>query len=100
MYYTGLDPRTMKPIYVPKTPHEKELQRALLQWKRPEKRRLVLEALHREGREDLIGHGPDCLVQPDREYLLSRRAAAQGGPDRRLAAGERPAARRRGRKKR
>ncbi|MCF0123396.1 MAG: YgiQ family radical SAM protein [Ruminiclostridium sp.] len=66
MYYTGLDPRTMKSVYVPKSPHEKELQRALLQWKRPEKRRLVMEALHRAGREDLIGYGPDCLLRPIR----------------------------------
>ena len=66
MYYTGLDPRTMEPIYVPKSPHEKELQRALLQWKRPEKRRLIMEALHKAGREDLIGYGPDCLLRPSR----------------------------------
>ena len=66
MYYTGLDPRTMKEVYVPKNPHEKELQRALLQWKRPEKRRLVMEALHKAGREDLIGYGPDCLLRPIR----------------------------------
>ena len=66
MYYTGLDPRTMKEVYVPKNPHEKELQRALLQWKRPEKRRLVMEALHKAGREDLIGYGPDCLLRPVR----------------------------------
>ena len=66
MYYTGMDPRTMQPIYVPKSPHEKELQRALLQWKRPEKRRLVMEALHKAGREDLIGYGPDCLLRPMR----------------------------------
>ena len=64
MYYTGLDPRTMEPVYVPRNPHEKELQRALLQWKRPEKRRLVMEALHKAGREDLIGYGPDCLLRP------------------------------------
>jgi hypothetical protein len=51
---------------VPKNPHEKELQRALLQWKRPEKRRLVMEALHKAGREDLIGYGPDCLLRPIR----------------------------------
>ena len=100
MFYTGLDPWTMQPVYVPTDPYEKKLQRTLLQYWKPENRRLVIEALVRAGREDLIGHGPDCLVQPDREYLLSRRAAAQGGPDRRLAAGERPAARRRGRKKR
>ncbi len=65
MYYTGLDPRTMKPVYVAKTPREKELQRALLQWKRPEKRRLVIEALREAGREDLIGFGKNCLVRPD-----------------------------------
>ena len=100
MFYTGLDPWTRQPGYVPTDPYEKKLQRTLLQYWKPENRRLVIEALVRAGREDLIGHGPDCLVQPDREYLLSRRAAAQGGPDRRLAAGERPAARRRGRKKR
>ncbi len=66
MYYTGLDPRTMEPIYVPKNPHEKELQRALLQWKRPEKRRLIMEALHKAGRTDLLGYGPDCLLRPAR----------------------------------
>lgn len=66
MYYTDLDPRTMQPVYVPKSAHEKELQRALLQWKRPEKRRLVMEALHREGREDLIGYAPNCLLRPIR----------------------------------
>ena len=66
MYYTGLDPRTMEPVYVPRSPHEKELQRALLQWKRPEKRRLVMEALHKAGRGDLVGYGPDCLLRPVR----------------------------------
>ena len=66
MYYTGIDPRTMEEIYVPRSPHEKELQRALLQWKRPEKRRLIMEALHRAGRTDLIGYGPDCLLRPNR----------------------------------
>ena len=49
-----------------KTPHEKALQRALLQWKRPDKRKLVIEALKAAGREDLIGYGPECLVRPDR----------------------------------
>ncbi len=66
MYYTGLDPRTMEPVHIPKSPHEKELQRALLQWKRPEKRRLIMEALHKAGREDLIGYGPNCLLRPSR----------------------------------
>ena len=64
MYYTGIDPTTMKPVYVAKTYHEKELQRALLQWKRPDKHALVVEALKAAGREDLIGFGPECLVRP------------------------------------
>ena len=92
MYYTGLDPRTMKPIYVPKTPHEKELQRALLQWKRPEKRRLVLEALHREGREDLIGYGPDCLLRPNRPGKPEAAQAAKSGkPGKTQGRGKAPA---------
>ena len=62
MYYTGLDPRTMEPVYVAKDPHEKAMQRALLQWKNPKNRALVLEALRKAGREDLIGHGKHCLV--------------------------------------
>ena len=66
MYYTGIDPMTMKKVYVAKTPHEKAMQRALLQWKRPDKRRLVIAALKEAGREDLIGYGPECLVRPDR----------------------------------
>ena len=65
MYYTGLDPITMKPVYVAKSPHDKAMQRALLQWKRPDKRKLVIEALKEAGREDLIGYGPKCLVRPD-----------------------------------
>ena len=66
MWYTGLDPRTMKPVFVPKTPHDKALQRALMQWRKPQNRKLVLEALHKTGREDLIGYGKHCLVRPDR----------------------------------
>ena len=65
MYYTGIDPRTGKKVYVARDYHEKELQRALLQWTRPEKRALVLEALRKAGREDLIGYGKQCLVRPD-----------------------------------
>lgn len=64
MYYTGLDPRTMKPVYVARNPHEKAMQRALIQYRRPENYELVKEALLREGREDLIGFGPDCLIPP------------------------------------
>ena len=66
MYHTGIDPRTMKPVYVPRSPREKAMQRALLQWRRPENRRLVLEALRQAGREDLIGYDKRCLVPPER----------------------------------
>ncbi|MBS1418873.1 MAG: YgiQ family radical SAM protein [Clostridia bacterium] len=66
MYYTGIDPMTMQPVYVAKNFHDKAMQRALLQWKRPDKRKLVIEALKEAGREDLIGFGPGCLVRPDR----------------------------------
>lgn len=66
MYYTSLDPRTMEQIYVARTPEEKRLQRALLQWRRPENRWAVLAALKKLGREDLIGYGPDCLIRPDK----------------------------------
>ena len=64
MYYTGLDPRTMRPVYVPRDPQEKAMQRALMQYRRPQNRTLVHEALRRAGREDLIGYGPHCLVAP------------------------------------
>jgi hypothetical protein len=66
MYYTEIDPRTMKPVYVAKTPHDKAMQRALLQWARPDKRKLVIQALHEAGRTDLIGFGRECLVRPER----------------------------------
>ena len=65
MYYTGLDPRTMTAVYVPKDPHEKEMQRALIQYRNPVNRVLVREALLKAGREDLIGYGPKCLLRPD-----------------------------------
>ena len=65
MYYTGLDPRTMTAVYVPKDPHEKEMQRALIQYRNPANRVLVREALLKAGREDLIGYGPKCLLRPD-----------------------------------
>ncbi|MCD8241942.1 MAG: YgiQ family radical SAM protein, partial [Lachnospiraceae bacterium] len=65
MYYTGLDPRSMQPVYVPKDPHEKEMQRALIQYRNPKNRALVVEALKKAGREDLIGYGPKCLIRPE-----------------------------------
>lgn len=65
MFYTELDPYTMEPVYVPKTPEEKAMQRALLQYFQPKNKPLVLAALKKAGRRDLIGTGPDCLVTPD-----------------------------------
>ncbi len=64
MYYTGINPLNMKPVYVATDYHEKQLQRALLQYNRPQNADLVREALTRVGREDLIGYGPECLVRP------------------------------------
>jgi len=64
MFYTGLDPRTMKKVYVPKSNAEKATQRALLQFKNPKNYDLVYNALVSAGREDLIGYGPKCLIRP------------------------------------
>ena len=64
MYYTGIHPMTGKAVYVTTDYHEKQLQRALLQYKKPENANLVREALRLAGREDLIGNGPECLIRP------------------------------------
>ena len=64
MYYTGLDPRTMQPVYVARDPHEKAMQRALIQYRDPKNYALVHEALTLCHREDLIGTGPKCLIRP------------------------------------
>ena len=64
MFYTGLDPFTMKPVYVPKSFKEKAMQRALLQFKNPDNYKLVYEALTTAGRRDLIGYSPHCLIRP------------------------------------
>ena len=64
MFYTGVDPLTMKKIYVPKDPHEKAMQRALIQYRDPRNRALVEEALKKAGREDLIGYESKCLIRP------------------------------------
>jgi hypothetical protein len=63
MYYTGLDPRTMEKVYVPTDPHEKAMQRALIQYRNPKNYYLVREALLAAHREDLIGSGPKCLIR-------------------------------------
>lgn len=64
MFYTGLDPYTMEPVYVPRTAEEKAMQRALLQYFKPQNRELVEKALRIAKRTDLIGHGKDCLIPP------------------------------------
>lgn len=66
MYYTGLDPRTMEKVYVPTNPHEKAMQRALIQYRNPKNYALVHEALVKAGREDLIGYEKTCLIRPMR----------------------------------
>ena len=64
IYYTGLDPRTMEPVYVPKDPHEKAMQRALIQYRMPQNYNLVLEALKKTNRMDLFGHDKKALIRP------------------------------------
>ena len=64
MYYTGVDPRTMKPVYVPKNPHEKAMQRALIQYRNPKNYDLVMEALRIADRMDLVGFDEKCLIRP------------------------------------
>ncbi len=77
MYYTGLDPRTMEEVYVPKNPHEKAMQRALIQYRNPKNYDLVYEALKKAGREDLIGFDKRCLIRPRNAGY--GRPGAQGG---------------------
>lgn len=67
MYYTGVDPRDMTPVYVPKNPHEKALQRALIQYRDPKNYDLVMEALKLAGRLDLVGYDSRCLIRPKQE---------------------------------
>ena len=64
MYYTGIDPRTGESVYVPKDTHEKEMQRALIQYRDPKNYDLIKEALHKAGRTDLIGFDQKCLIKP------------------------------------
>ncbi len=78
MYYTELDPYTMEPVYVPKTQKDKAMQRALLQYFKPQNKALVLEALRRAGRHDLIGTGAGCLVAPDHESANLNRKGDKG----------------------
>lgn len=89
MYYTGVDPRDMKPVYVPKNPHEKAMQRALIQYRDPKNYDLVLEALKKAGRMDLVGYDRHCLLRPKK----------QGGQERPGGAGKEKAGRRPGKGK-
>ena len=75
MYYTGVDPRTMEKVYTPVNPHEKAMQRALIQYRDPKNYALVEEALKKAGREDLIGYGKHCLIRP-RDEKKKREAAS------------------------
>ena len=79
MYYTGLDPRTMEKVYVPVNPHEKAMQRALIQYRNPKNYELVEEALVKAHRADLIGYEKKCLIRPRRAHLLKK---ADQGPKR------------------
>ena len=95
MFYTGMNPYTMEPVFVPRTKEEKAMQRALLQYFLPQNHRLVVKGLKMAGRTDLIGTGPGCLVPPLREELRSNAAAPKkGGKSARPAgrSGSRPAA--------
>ena len=80
MYYTGLDPRDMKPVYVCRNPHEKAMQRALIQYRNPKNYDLVYEALTTAGRTDLIGFDKKCLIRPRK--LAAERAGGQNVSDR------------------
>ncbi len=77
MFYTGLDPYTLEPVYVPRTPKEKSEQRAMLQYFKPENHALIRQALIKAGRRDLIGSGPHCLVPAD--PAAERKTQKSGG---------------------
>lgn len=84
MYYTGYDPRTMEKVYVPSNPHEKAMQRALIQYRNPNNYDLVFEALTKAGRTDLIGFDKKCLIKPRKTYGSSygygdRKNSGKGG---------------------
>ena len=78
IYYTGVDPRTMKSVYTPKTAHEKAMQRALIQYRDPKNRDLVREALVKAGRTDLIGYEKKCLVKPKANDKKQRKRRNNG----------------------
>ena len=83
MYYTGIHPLTGEKVYVPRNPHEKAIQRALMQYKNPENRELVLEGLKMAGRMDLVGYGPKCLIRPIREHSKNTSSESRSDKNRR-----------------
>ena len=80
MYYTGLDPRTMEKVYVPTDPHEKAMQRALIQYRNPKNYYLVREALLKAHREDLIGSSPKCLIRAIPPSARTQKAPPKAPP--------------------
>ncbi len=88
MYYTGIDPRDGKAVYVCRNPHEKAMQRALIQYRDPKNYELVKEALQRAGREELIGFGKECLIRP-RGTKKSERTGREDKADKADKAGNR-----------
>ncbi len=90
MYCTGYDPRTMEKVYTPTDPHEKAMQRALIQYRNPKNYALVLEALQKAGRMDLVGFGPKCLIRP-RHKTIAGGPTGKPGQKPTQHAGQRPA---------
>ena len=88
MFYTGINPLTMKPVYVASDEREKRMQRALLQTAKPENAPIIREALRKVGREDLIGFGPECLVKPEWKERAEQRQAARDAKSGGEAAGK------------
>ena len=90
MYYTGIHPLTKEKVYIPRDPHEKAIQRALMQYKNPANRSLVLEGLKMAGRMDLVGFGPKCLLRPERDRRKESGRTISGA-ERKKAQGRKPA---------
>lgn len=86
MYYTGVDPRTMEPVYTAVNPHEKAMQRALIQYRNPKNYELVSEALHKAGRTDLIGFDKKCLIRP--RNIQSSSSTQKGASDKKQQTGK------------
>ena len=86
MYYTGVDPRNMQSVHVTHNPHEKAMQRALIQYRNPANYELVEEALKKAGREDLIGYDAKCLIRPRKSAPAKPTAPRKGAPTAKIPA--------------